>query len=118
MARLELQLGRALVYWWQNGTTHRTTMPTMTAERVRLTARIPGRLRDTLEQAAELQGATLNQFVVQSAFAEAQRVLERETQIQLSQRDAQRVFGLLAHPPKPNRTFKAAVRASRTPLRD
>jgi len=90
----------------------------MIAERVRLTARIPERLQETLEQAAELQGATLNQFVVQSAFAEAQRVLERETQIQLSQRDAQKVFGLLAHPPKANRALKAAVKASRTPLRD
>ena len=89
----------------------------MIAERVRLTARTPGRLRDTLEQAAELQGATLNQFGVRSAFAEAQRVLERETQIQLSQRDAQKVFGLLAHAPKPSRVLKAAVKASRTPLR-
>ena len=80
--------------------------------RVRLTARIPGRLRDTLEQAAELPGATFNQFVVQSAFAETQRVLERETQIQLSQRDAQKVFGLQAPPPKPSRALKAAVKAS------
>jgi uncharacterized protein (DUF1778 family) len=92
-------------------------MPTMTSERVRLTARIPEHLRETLEQAAGLQGATLSQFVVQSAFAEAQRVLERETLIHLSQRDAQKVFGLLAHPPKPNRALKAAVHASRTPLR-
>jgi uncharacterized protein (DUF1778 family) len=92
-------------------------MPTMTAERVRLTARIPERLRETLEQAAELQGATLNQFVVQSAFAEAQRVLERETLIHLSQRDANKVFGLLPHPPKPNRELKAAVKADRTRLR-
>jgi uncharacterized protein (DUF1778 family) len=92
-------------------------MSTMTAERVRLTARIPERLRQTLEQAAELQGATLNQFVVQSAFAEAQRVLERETLIHLSQRDAQKVFGLLEHPPKPNRELKAAVKAGRTLLR-
>ncbi len=82
--------------------------------RVRLTARIPSRLRDTLEQAAELQGATLNQLVAQSALAEAQRVLEREAQIQLSQRDAQKVFGLLAHPPKPNCLLKAAVKASRS----
>jgi len=88
-------------------------MPTLTAERVRLTARIPKQLRATLEQAAQLQGATLNQFVVQSAFQEAQRVLEREAVIQLSQRDAQRVFSLLADPPKPTRPLKAAVRAYR-----
>ena len=39
-------------------------MPKQSIERVRLSARIPGCLRDTLEQAAELQGATLNPFVV------------------------------------------------------
>ena len=55
----------------------------MIAERVRLTARTPGRLRDTLEQAAELQGATLNQFVVRSAggfglFVDAQDVAARD----------------------------------------
>ena len=68
--------GGGQVCWWQIGTIKPPTMPTMTSERVRLTARIPEHLRDTLEQAAGLQGATLNQFVVQSAFAEAQRVLK------------------------------------------
>ena len=103
-----------LVADWHHQT---TTMPTMTSERIRLTARIPERLRDTLEQAAGLQGATLNQFVVQSAFAEAQRVLERETVIRLSQRDAQQVLRLLTQPPKPNRELKAAVKTGRALLR-
>ena len=44
-------------------------------------------------------------------------MLERETLIHLSQRDAKKVFGLLAHPPKPNRELKAAVKAGRTRLR-
>lgn len=74
-------------------------------------------MRDALEQAAQLQGATLNQFVVQSAFQEAQRVLERETVIRLSQRDAQEVFGLLERPPKTNRRLKEAVKAYRDLVR-
>jgi len=45
--------------------------------RKRITARVSGSVRDTLEQAAELLGATVNQFVVQTAYVEAQRVIER-----------------------------------------
>lgn len=78
-------------------------------ERSRITARIPVKMRSTLEQAAELVGATVNQFVVQSAYEEAQRVLERETVIRLSVADAQRVFAMMENPPKPNKRLIAAV---------
>jgi uncharacterized protein (DUF1778 family) len=61
-------------------------MPPTKADKTRITARVPAEVRATLEQAARLQGATLNQFVVQSAFQEAQRILERETVIQLPNR--------------------------------
>jgi len=74
-------------------------------------------MRNALEQAAQLQGATLNQFVVQSAFQEAQRVLERETVIRLSQRDAQKVFALLDRPPRANKGLKRAVKAYRERVR-
>lgn len=85
-------------------------MPTLEDDKVRITARVPSEMRRTLEQAAQLQGATLNQFVVQSAFREAQRVLERETVIRLSQRDAQKVFALLERPPRANKGLKEAVK--------
>jgi len=42
--------------------------------RKRITARVSGKVRTTLEQAAELLGATVNQFVVQTAYEEAQRI--------------------------------------------
>ena len=86
-------------------------MPTIDDEKVRITARVTTEMRDALKQAAQLQGATLNQFVVQSAYQEAQRILERETVIRLSQRDARRVFSLLDDPPKPNKQLKEAVKA-------
>ena len=70
-----------------------------------------------LEQAARLQGATLNQFLIQSAFEEALRILERETLIRLSQRDAQKVFSLLEHPPKASKQLKDAVKAYRELVR-
>ena len=76
-----------------------------------ITARVSDQVRVTLEQAAELLGSTVNQFVVQSAYQEAQRVMERESVIRLSQKDARKVLSLLDHPPKPNRRLKVAVRA-------
>ena len=85
--------------------------------RKRITARVSDRVRDTLEQAAELLGATVNQFVVQTAYVEAQRVLERESVIRLSQKDARKVLSLLDHPPKPNQRLKDAVKAYRGTVR-
>jgi len=81
--------------------------------RKRITARVSNTVRDTLEQAAELLGATVNQFVVQTAYLEAQRVIERESVIRLSQKDARVVLALLDHPPKPNQRLKAAVKLAK-----
>ena len=46
-------------------------MTLLTDERGRITARVPQKVQDTLQQAAELVGATLNQFVVQAKLSEA-----------------------------------------------
>jgi uncharacterized protein (DUF1778 family) len=85
--------------------------------RKRITARVSDNVRDTLEQAAELLGATVNQFVVQTAYVEAQRVLERESVIRLSQQDARKILALLDHPPKPNQRLKDAVKSHRSLVR-
>ncbi len=77
--------------------------------RTRITARVSDTVRDTLEQAAELMGSTVNQFVVQAAYVEAQRVIERESILRLSQEDARKVLWLLDQPPKPNKRLKDAV---------
>ena len=82
----------------------------MEEPRKRITARVSDKVRATLEQAAELLGATVNQFVVQTAYQEAQRVIERESVIRLSQKDARKVLSLLDHPPKPNKRLKDAVK--------
>ena len=78
--------------------------------RKRITARVSDTVRVTLEQAAELLGATVNQFVVQTAYQEAQRVIERESVIRLSQKDARKVLALLDNSPKPNKRLKDAVK--------
>lgn len=85
--------------------------------RKRITARVSDEVRTTLEQAAELVGATVNQFVVQTAYQEAQRLLERESIIHLSQQDARKVFALLENPPKPNKRLRNAVKAYKRSVR-
>ena len=75
---------------------------------VRVTARVSAKVRDTLQEAAELSGATLNQFVVQAALKEAQKVLEEQRTIELSNADAERIFELLENPPKASEKLKAA----------
>ncbi len=85
--------------------------------RKRITARVSDKVRVTLEQAAELLGATVNQFVVQTAYQEAQRVIEHESVIRLSQKDARTVLSLLDNPPKPNKHLKDAVKVFKGAVR-
>jgi uncharacterized protein (DUF1778 family) len=82
--------------------------------RKRITARVSVNVRAALEQAAELLGSTVNQFVVQTAYQEAQRILERESVIRLSQQDARRILSLLDSPPKPGKALKSAVKSFRS----
>ena len=85
--------------------------------RKRITARVSDSVRNTLEQAAELLGANVNQFIVQTAYVEAQRVIERESVIRLSQKDARKILALLGSPPKPNKRLKDAVKAFKGTVR-
>lgn len=82
------------------------TLPT--EERGRITARVPQTVQNTLQQAAELLGATLNQFVVQAALSEARRVIERDKVIHLSSTDAAFLMNLLEGPPAPNAKLRKA----------
>lgn len=75
----------------------------------RISARIPHEVYETLMLAANLTGATVNQFPVQSALKEAQSVIEREQVIRLSRHDCERLLALLENPPKPNARLAEAM---------
>lgn len=79
----------------------------------RIPARMPTAVYERLVEAAQLVGATLNQFLVQSALEKADEIIARERVIQLSRTAAQNVFGLMEAPPKPNERLKAAARKYR-----
>ena len=59
--------------------------------------------------AADLTGASLDQFLVQTAYREARQILESETLIRLSEAQAKQVFDLLNKPPIPNGELSQAA---------
>lgn len=79
-------------------------------ERGRITARVPQKVQDTLQQAADLVGSPLNQFIVQAALREAQRVIDRERIVELSSHDAAFLLKLLEKPARPNANLAKALR--------
>ena len=84
-------------------------MEIVTAKQDRIGARVPHEVYETLCRAAELTGATVNQFLVQSALKEAQAVIEREEVIRLSPRDWNWLLDLMENPPQPNAKLQAAI---------
>lgn len=86
-------------------------MQAVIAKNERITARISEDVKQLLTKAAELSGATLNQFLVQAALEKAQRMIEQENIIRLSQRNSEWFFNLLDNPPKPNAKLLKAVAA-------
>lgn len=84
-------------------------MATSTLDRGRITARVPLHVQETLEMAAEMVGASVNQFIVQTALREAERIIEQERVIRLSKRDLAAFLEALDGPPKPNATLETAL---------
>lgn len=74
----------------------------MNIDRGRITARVPTAVMDTLQEAADLTGATLNQFLVQAALEKAKQIIDREHTIELTRRDAAALLTLLESPVPPN----------------
>lgn len=83
---------------------------TITQSNQRVSARVTPKVYETLAQAAELSGATLNQFMVQSAYEKAQEVIEKERFIRMTTRSASVFFEALENPPKPTEKLKQALK--------
>ena len=87
---------------------------THTEERGRISARVSLPIAERLQEAADLTGATLNQFLVQAALKEANRILESEKVIYYSLEDAAMFINQLDNPSPPNaRLARARERYSK-----
>ncbi|MCP1571833.1 type II toxin-antitoxin system TacA family antitoxin [Herbaspirillum rubrisubalbicans] len=71
-------------------------------ERGRITARVPLAVEAKLREAADLVGATVNQFLVQAALEKANEVIDRERFIAVTPRDAAFLLNLLDDPSPAN----------------
>jgi uncharacterized protein (DUF1778 family) len=81
----------------------------------RLTTRITDHVQAKLQVAADILGATLNQFVVQAALEKADKVIESESAIVLTRRESLRLLELIENPPPRNeKFFQAQARYQRT----
>jgi uncharacterized protein (DUF1778 family) len=74
----------------------------------RLTTRITDHVQEKLQAAADLVGATLNQFVVQAALEKAEKVIDSESTIVLTRRESLRLLEMIENPPPRNERFLQA----------
>jgi len=81
-------------------------MASTTAKRI--TTRITEHVQEKLQTAADLVGATVNQFVVQAALEKAERVIDSESSIGLTRKGSLWLLDRLDNPPPRNAKFKAA----------
>jgi len=79
-----------------------------TESRDRITARVSQPIATRLQVAADLMGATLNQFLVQAALEKANSVIEHEQTIRYSLEDAALFLTMLDAPSEPNSTLVKA----------
>ncbi len=82
----------------------------MTAVNDRITARVPHAKRAIIERAAAVYGATLNQFIIQTALDRASEILKREELLRLSEKDSRTFLAALETPPAPTRILVDALK--------
>jgi len=75
----------------------------------RIPARMPTAVYERLVEAAQAVGATLNQFLVQSALEKANAILEEERVIKLSAASSEALFAIMENPPEPNEYLRRAM---------
>lgn len=76
----------------------------------RLEARIPARIYQTMQRAAELRGMTLTGYLLATAGEDARRVVEEAEIMRLSRQDQIRFAETLIDPPKANETLRRAAK--------
>ena len=75
----------------------------------RLVARTSAEIQEMIQRAADYSGATLSQFLIESAMERARNVIERTETLHLSMTGADALFAALENSPKANnKLLKAA----------
>ena len=77
----------------------------------RITTRVTEDMYAPLSEAAALVGSTINQFVVQSSYEKAKKVIEDDRFVFLSSQASRKFIEALEKPPQANDKLKAAFQA-------
>jgi uncharacterized protein (DUF1778 family) len=76
----------------------------------RLEARVSPQLKERFQQAADLQGRTLTDFMISALEEMASRTIRQHRILELSQSDQQAFVKALLNPPEPGAELKRAVK--------
>jgi len=82
----------------------------------RITTRVTDEMHTLLGEAAALVGSTVNQFVVQSAYEKAKKIIEDDRFVFLSSQTSKKFIEALENPPKASDKLKAAFQAHKEHL--
>ena len=84
---------------------------TSNAERkeTRLVARTSTEVQEIIQRAASYSGASISQFLIESAMEKARSVIERTETLHLSMAAADALFTALENPPKANKKLLQAA---------
>ena len=86
-------------------------MPQLPNRSARLEARIAPESLAVVKRAAEIQGRSVSDFVVDAAEQAARQTIEETSIIRLSVADQSRIADALLNPPEPNKALRRAFAA-------
>jgi uncharacterized protein (DUF1778 family) len=76
----------------------------------RLEMRLPPEEKGLLTRAAQIQGVKLSQFVLGPALKRARKVIAEAEQVTTTAKGYKDVLDALAHPPKPTKALRTAMK--------
>ena len=76
----------------------------------RLEARVDPEIKARWQQAADLEGRSLTDFIITSMQESSERVIQRHQRMKLTQQDSRDFVETLIDPPKPNERLIEAAR--------
>ncbi|KER03120.1 DUF1778 domain-containing protein [Photorhabdus temperata] len=75
----------------------------------RVSLRIASEDKSLLMRAAALQHTNLTEFVIRNVVSVAQKIIDQNERLELTERDSLHVLALLDNPPAPNEKLMAAA---------
>lgn len=80
-------------------------MPTLASERINL--RTTPHAKAMIEQASDLMGVSVSNFVIEQAYQRAIELIEQSNRIALTPNDWQKAIEMLENPSEPNTNMQA-----------